>query len=112
MDAKKAIEEAKGDVEKAVEIIRAKGLAKAEQKSEREVNSGKVYTYTHAGGLVGAMVEIACETDFVSSTSEIFQKYLYNPNHTFPHVLLHLHHYQLSLIQVFCILRQAVLPRS
>jgi len=70
MDAKKAIEEAKGDVEKAVEIIRAKGLAKAEQKSEREVNSGKVYTYTHAGGLVGAMVEIACETDFVSSTSE------------------------------------------
>jgi elongation factor Ts len=70
MDAKKAIEEAKGDMEKAVELIRAKGLARAEQRSEREVNSGKVYCYTHAGGVAASMVEVACETDFVAKTDE------------------------------------------
>ena len=70
MDAKRALEEAQGNMEKAIELIRAKGLARAEEKSEREVNSGKVYTYTHAGGLAGSMVEVACETDFVASTPE------------------------------------------
>lgn len=70
MDAKKALEEANGNMEKAVELIRAKGLARAEEKSEREVNSGKVYTYTHAGGVAGSMVEVACETDFVASNPE------------------------------------------
>lgn len=70
MDAKKALEETKGDIAKAVEIIKAKGLAKAESKSAREVNSGKVYCYTHAGGTAGAMIEVACETDFVAKTPE------------------------------------------
>jgi len=70
MDAKKALEEAKGNMEKAIELIRAKGLARAEEKSEREVNSGKVYTYTHGGGTAGARVEVACETDFVASNPE------------------------------------------
>jgi len=70
MDAKKALEEAKGSMEKAVELIRAKGLARAEAKSDREVNSGKVYCYTHAGGVAAAMVEVACETDFVAKTDE------------------------------------------
>jgi len=70
MDAKKAIEESQGDVAKAIEIIKAKGLAKAESKSDREVRSGKVYCYTHAGGSAAAMVEIACETDFVAKTPE------------------------------------------
>ena len=70
MDAKKALEEAKGNMEKAIELIRAKGLARAEEKSEREVNSGKVYTYTHGGGTAGSMVEVACETDFVASNPE------------------------------------------
>jgi len=70
MDAKKAIEESNGDMDKAVEIIRAKGLAKAESKSDREVRSGKVYCYTHNGGSAAAMVEIACETDFVAKTPE------------------------------------------
>lgn len=70
MDAKKAIEEADGDMKKAQEIITAKGLARAESKSEREVNSGKVYCYTHGGGSAAAMVEVACETDFVAKTPE------------------------------------------
>ncbi len=70
MDAKKALEETAGDVTKAVEIIRAKGLAKAEGKADREVKSGKVYCYTHGGGVSAAMVEVACETDFVASNEE------------------------------------------
>ncbi len=70
MDAKKALEETAGDVTKAVEIIRAKGLAKAEGKADREVRSGKVYCYTHGGGTAAAMVEVACETDFVASNEE------------------------------------------
>src|SRR3989339_1896957 len=70
MDAKKALEEAGGDIAKAVEIIRAKGLAKAASKSDREVNSGRVYCYTHGGGSSASMVEVACETDFVAKTPE------------------------------------------
>lgn len=70
MDAKKALEETVGDVAKAVEIIRAKGLAKAEGKADREVRSGKVYCYTHGGGTAAAIVEVACETDFVANNSE------------------------------------------
>lgn len=70
MDAKKALEEAKGDMEKAIELIRSKGLAKAEGKSDREVKSGKVFCYTHNGGIAAAMVEVACETDFVAKTPE------------------------------------------
>jgi len=64
------LEEANGDMNKALEIITAKGLARAESKSEREVNSGKVYCYTHGGGTAAAMVEVACETDFVAKTPE------------------------------------------
>lgn len=70
MDAKNALEETNGDLAKATEIIIAKGLAKAEKRSDREVKSGKVYCYTHGGGTAGAMVEVACETDFVANTDE------------------------------------------
>lgn len=70
MDAKKALEEAKGSIEKAIELIQEKGLARAEQKSEREVKSGKVYCYTHLDGIAASMVEVACETDFVAKTDE------------------------------------------
>lgn len=70
MDAKKALEETGGDIQKAVDVIRAKGLAKAESKADREVKSGKVYCYTHGGGTAAAMVEVACETDFVASNEE------------------------------------------
>lgn len=70
MDAKKALEEANGDLKKAEEIIAAKGLLKAAAKSERAVTSGRVYSYIHQTGKVGAMVELACETDFVANTEE------------------------------------------
>jgi len=70
MDAKKALEEAGGDMDKAIEVIRAKGMAKAASKSDREVNSGRVYCYTHGGGSSASMVEVACETDFVAKTPE------------------------------------------
>lgn len=70
MAAKNALEETQGDLQKAIEIIRAKGLAKAESKSDREVNSGKVFCYTHNGGVAAAMVEVACETDFVANNPE------------------------------------------
>lgn len=70
MDAKKALEEAKGNVEKAVEIIREKGIAKAEKKSDRATANGRVHAYIHNTGKVGALVEVACETDFVASNEE------------------------------------------
>jgi elongation factor Ts len=70
MDAKKALEETSGDMDKAIEAIRAKGLAKAESKADREVRSGKVFCYTHGGGSAGSMVEVACETDFVAKTPD------------------------------------------
>lgn len=70
MDAKRALEEAKGDMKKAEEIIAAKGLLKAAAKSDRAVGSGRVYSYIHATGKVGAMIELACETDFVAKTDE------------------------------------------
>ncbi|OGD71316.1 translation elongation factor Ts [Candidatus Collierbacteria bacterium RIFCSPLOWO2_01_FULL_50_23] len=70
MDAKKALEGAKGDLSKATEIIAQRGLTKAASKSGREVRSGRVYSYIHNTGRVGAMVEIACETDFVANTED------------------------------------------
>jgi elongation factor Ts len=70
MDVKKALEEAKGEMKKAEEIIREKGFAKAAKKSDREVKSGLIYSYVHQTGKVGAMVEIACETDFVAKNDE------------------------------------------
>ena len=68
--AEKALEEAGGSMDKAIEFIRAKGLARAEEKSDRDVQSGRVYCYTHLDGVSAAMVEVACETDFVAKTPE------------------------------------------
>lgn len=70
MDAKKALEEARGDMAKAEELIAQRGLTKAANKADREVKSGRVYAYIHATGKVGAMVEVACETDFVANTED------------------------------------------
>ena len=70
MDVKKALAEAKGNVKKAEEIIKKKGLDKAKKKADREVLSGLVYSYIHQTGKVGAMVEMACETDFVASNEK------------------------------------------
>ena len=70
MDAKRALEEAKGDMAKAEELIAQRGLTKAANKADREVKSGRVYAYIHSTGRVGAMVEVACETDFVAKTDD------------------------------------------
>lgn len=70
MDVKKALAEAKGDAKKAEKIIQKKGLDKAKKKADRDVLNGLVYSYIHQTGRVGAMVEMACETDFVTSNKE------------------------------------------
>jgi len=69
MDAKKALEEAGGDLTAAEAIIREKGLSKAAKKAEREVKSGLITSYVH-GGKIGALVEISCETDYVAKNEE------------------------------------------
>jgi elongation factor Ts len=70
MDCKRALQETKGDMQKAVEYLRKKGIAKAEKKSSREVKDGLIEAYIHAGGKLGSMVEVNCETDFVAKTDE------------------------------------------
>lgn len=73
MDVKKALEEAEGNVEKAKKILKKKGIRKAEKKSERETGEGRVFSYVHHNGKVGALLRLACETDFVAKNEE-FQK--------------------------------------
>jgi len=70
MDCKKALDEAGGDMEKAVRVLREKGLAKSAKVSGRKAGEGLVAAYVHTGGKVGALVEINCETDFVARTDE------------------------------------------
>jgi len=70
MDCKRALQEANGNVERAVEILRDKGMAALNKKSGREANQGVIDTYIHAGGRIGAMVEVNCETDFVARTDD------------------------------------------
>lgn len=69
-DCRSALEEARGDFEKAKEIIRQKGLDKAASKAERDVKAGVVEAYIHSGNKIGAIVSLACETDFVARTDE------------------------------------------
>jgi elongation factor Ts len=73
MDCKRALEEAGGDVDKAVAALREKGLAAAQKKSGREAREGLVSSYIHPGGRLGVLIEVNCETDFVARTDE-FQK--------------------------------------
>ena len=68
-DCRNALEESKGDMDKAKEILHQKGLDKAGAKSDREVSAGVVETYSH-GGRVGVLVEVLCETDFVAKTED------------------------------------------
>jgi elongation factor Ts len=70
MDCKAALEEAGGDPEKAIEILRVKGQASAAKRSGRSTGEGVVTSYIHANGKVGAMVEVQCETDFVARNDE------------------------------------------
>lgn len=69
-DCKNALEEAKGDMKKATEILRAKGFEKAAKKSDRETGEGLVGSYIHQTGKVGVLVSLLCETDFVARTDE------------------------------------------
>lgn len=73
MDCKRALTEAEGDLEKAVLILRDKGLAAAAKKAGRDAREGLVSSYIHTGGRVGVLIEVNCETDFVARTDE-FQK--------------------------------------
>ncbi|MGH7794406.1 MAG: translation elongation factor Ts [Candidatus Binatia bacterium] len=70
MDCKKALAETEGDVRKAVDYLRRKGLAAAAKKADRVAADGAVGAYVHPGGKIGALVEINCETDFVARTTE------------------------------------------
>jgi elongation factor Ts len=70
MECKKALEEAAGDTDKAIEILRKKGYARAKDKAERAANEGLIGTYVHMTGKIGVMVEVNCETDFVARNEE------------------------------------------
>lgn len=70
MDCKKALKETDGDISKAVELLRKKGVAKAEKKAQRDASEGIIYSYIHAGDKLGVLVELACETDFVARNEE------------------------------------------
>jgi len=70
MDCKAALKEAGGDMEQAVTELRKKGLAAAEKRAGRITSEGLIHSYIHAGGKIGVMVEVNCETDFVARTPE------------------------------------------
>ncbi|MEW6535048.1 MAG: translation elongation factor Ts [Candidatus Auribacterota bacterium] len=75
MDCKKALTEAGGDMEKAVELLRKRGVALAEKKSGRATNQGLIDSYIHLGSKVGVMIEVNCETDFVAR-NEVFRTFV------------------------------------
>lgn len=70
MDCKEALQEAEGDLEKAVDYLRKKGLATALKRAGRETSEGVINAYIHTGGRIGVLVEVNCETDFVAKTDE------------------------------------------
>ena len=70
MDSKNALQESNGDIAKAEELLREKGMASAMKKSSRATNQGLVESYIHSGGRIGAIVEANCETDFVARTDD------------------------------------------
>ena len=72
MDCKEALRESNGDIEGAVDYLRKKGLSKAAKKAGRQASEGVVLSYIHAGGKIGVLVEVNCETDFVAR-NELFQ---------------------------------------
>lgn len=77
LDCKKVLEETNGDMDRAVELLRERGVAKAEKKAHREASEGVITAYLHTGGQLGALVELNCETDFVARTDE-FQELAYD----------------------------------
>lgn len=77
VDCKNALVETAGDLEKAAELLRKKGIAKAASKGERATKEGLVHAYIHSNGKVGALVEVQCETDFVARTEQ-FQAFVHD----------------------------------
>jgi len=70
MDCKKALTEAEGDADKALDVLRKRGLAKAQGKATRDASDGYIGSYIHMGGKIGVLVEVNCETDFVAKTDD------------------------------------------
>ncbi|HSH09671.1 MAG TPA: translation elongation factor Ts, partial [Oceanipulchritudo sp.] len=70
MDCKKALTEANGNEEQAIDILRKKGIASAAKKADRSASDGLVESYIHMGGKVGVLIELNCETDFVAKTDD------------------------------------------
>ena len=70
MDCKKALSEASGNLDKAMDILRKSGIAKAQKKSGRSTKEGMIYSYIHPGSKLGVLIEINCETDFVAKTDD------------------------------------------
>ena len=68
MDCKNALKESNGDIQSAIDFLRKAGVAKAEKKGSRDTKEGIVYSYIHAGGRLGVLIEVNCETDFVAKT--------------------------------------------
>ena len=74
MDCKEALKQSNGDMEKAIDYLREKGLAKLQKRMGKVASEGSIVSYIHTGGKIGAMVEVNCETDFVANTKE-FQEF-------------------------------------
>ena len=70
MDCKKALSEASGNLDKAMDILRKSGIAKAQKKSGRSTKEGMIYSYIHPGSKLGVLIEINCETDFVARDND------------------------------------------
>jgi elongation factor Ts len=70
MECKRALQQAEGNIDRACDILREQGLARAEKKADRVASQGLVEVYVHGGGRIGSMVELNCETDFVAHTDE------------------------------------------
>jgi len=70
MDCKKALQETEGDIQKAIDLLRSRGIAKAEKRSGKSASEGYVGSYIHFNGRVGVLVEVNCETDFVARTDD------------------------------------------
>jgi elongation factor Ts len=77
MECKRALEESKGDLEAAIDLLRSRGAAKAAKRADRETREGAVGSYIHMGGKIGVLVEVGCETDFVARNDE-FQELVRN----------------------------------
>jgi elongation factor Ts len=70
MDVKKALDESEGDIEQARDLLRKQGAAIAAKKGERETHEGAIFSYIHAGGRIGVLLKLYCETDFVARTDD------------------------------------------